>query len=66
MALCNGQGRSEKIFMDIRCPPITPGNFSKCFLYCETHSTQEHDKQGIEGAVVSLGGVGSAKASSIL
>jgi hypothetical protein len=36
MTLSNEQGGSEKIFMNIRCPPITPGNFSKCFLFCGT------------------------------
>jgi hypothetical protein len=52
-----------------------PCNYTRKFLQVlsvlwnepgKAHSTQEHDKQGIEGAVVSLGGVGSAKASSIL
>jgi hypothetical protein len=52
-----------------------PSNYTRKFLQVlsvlwnepgKAHSTQEHDKQGIEGAVVSVGGVGSAKASSIL
>ncbi len=52
-----------------------PSNYTSKFLQVlsvlwnepgKAHSTKEHDKQGIEGAVVSFGGVGSAKASSIL
>jgi hypothetical protein len=62
MILSNGQGGSEKILMDIRCPPITPGNFSKCFLFCGTTLVgpipPSNMTSNVEGAAVSLGGIG--------
>jgi hypothetical protein len=62
MSLSNEQGGSEKIFMDVRCPPITPGNFSKCFLFCGTTLVgpipPSNMTSNVEGAAVSLSGIG--------